>query len=149
MQSKFLENIGLNETDALMKLNLTPLSGRRNMGMLGLIYKTVFGRILPHFKIHFHMKIKRFREGGDKVRPDSDKTINFRQYSIFAEKEKIINDIRNFMNHSLFAGFLLDLLNCRLFRLNCTWVIRIFFYIYYRSQLFNKFDIIPKMNTLQ
>ena len=44
VQSRFLEDAGLNEADALMKFSLAPLSGRRDMAMLGLIHRTVLGR---------------------------------------------------------------------------------------------------------
>ena len=49
IQSKFLREIGITNVDALLEYHLAPLSARRDMGMLGLIHRTVLGFGPAHF----------------------------------------------------------------------------------------------------
>ena len=44
VQKRFLRNIGLNSFEALHQLNLAPLSTRRDIANLGLIFRAVSGR---------------------------------------------------------------------------------------------------------
>ena len=50
---RFLTEIGLSDVDALLYLNLAPLSSRRDMAMLGMIHRSVLGRGPPHFRVFF------------------------------------------------------------------------------------------------
>jgi hypothetical protein len=51
--TKFLEDLGLSEVEALMNFNMAPLAARRDIAMLGLIHRTVLGKGPRHFKDHF------------------------------------------------------------------------------------------------
>jgi hypothetical protein len=53
IQSKFLDDAGLNEADALMEFNLAPLSARRDIAMMGVIHRAVLRKGPPHFRKHF------------------------------------------------------------------------------------------------
>ena len=53
IQSKFLDDAGLNEADALMEFNLAPLSARRDIAMMGVIHRSVLRKGPPHFRKHF------------------------------------------------------------------------------------------------
>ena len=57
IQTKYLNELGLSETDALLHFNLAPLSSRRDMAMLGLIHRTVLNKGPPHFKKFFYLEI--------------------------------------------------------------------------------------------
>ena len=50
---KFLAEIGLSDVDALLYLNLAPLSARRDMAMLGLIHRAVVGQGPCQFNAFF------------------------------------------------------------------------------------------------
>ena len=43
VQRSFLKEVGLSDTDALLRFNLAPLSSRRDMAMLGVIHRAVLG----------------------------------------------------------------------------------------------------------
>ena len=53
LQTKYLQDLGVSEEDALVRFNLAPLSSRRDIAMLGLIQRTVLGREPAHFKRFF------------------------------------------------------------------------------------------------
>ena len=53
IQDRFLSEMGISELDALTDFHLSPLSARRDMGMLGLIHRTVIGYGPDHFKQFF------------------------------------------------------------------------------------------------
>jgi len=50
IQSKFLNECGVDEITALMEFNLAPLAARRDIAMLGLIHRTMLGKGPLHFK---------------------------------------------------------------------------------------------------
>ena len=50
VQRSFLNDIGINELTAFMDFNLAPLNLRRDIAMLGLIHRTVFGQGTQHFR---------------------------------------------------------------------------------------------------
>ena len=50
IQKNFLEEMGLNDIDALHLFNLAPLRCRRDMAMLGFIHRTVLGKGAAHVK---------------------------------------------------------------------------------------------------
>ncbi len=56
LQTKFLERLGVSESDALLYFNLAPLSSRRDMAMLGLIHRTLLGRGPQQFKRFFFLE---------------------------------------------------------------------------------------------
>ncbi len=56
LQSKFLQDLGICEEDALLNFNLAPLASRRDIAMLGLIQRTLLGRGPPHFKRFFFLE---------------------------------------------------------------------------------------------
>ena len=53
IQSRFLEDAGLSEADALRCFSLAPLAARRDIAVLGLIHRTVIGKGTRHFRKHF------------------------------------------------------------------------------------------------
>jgi hypothetical protein len=53
IQTKFLQEAGVSEKEALMEFNLAPLETRRDIAMLGVIHRTAMGRGPRHFRIHF------------------------------------------------------------------------------------------------
>ena len=57
VQTKLLQDIGMQEVDALMEFNLAPLAARRDMAMLGMIHRAVLGKGPRHFKKHFKRTI--------------------------------------------------------------------------------------------
>jgi hypothetical protein len=59
IQSKFLEDAGVTEIDALMTFNLAPLAARRDIAMMGLLHRTVIGKGPPHFRKHFQVEAGR------------------------------------------------------------------------------------------
>ena len=56
VQSKFLEDAGIDEVSALMQFNLAPLAVWRDIVMLGLIHRTAVGKGPSHFKEHFKLE---------------------------------------------------------------------------------------------
>jgi hypothetical protein len=59
VQSKFLEDAGIDEAAALMHFNLAPLTSRRDIAMLGVLHRRVIGKGAPHFKKHFELEAGR------------------------------------------------------------------------------------------
>ena len=55
IQTKFLQDAGVNDVTALMEFNLAPLAASRDMAMLGLIHRTVLGEGSEHFREHFQV----------------------------------------------------------------------------------------------
>jgi hypothetical protein len=53
VQTKFLQDVGINEVEALMEFNLAPLAVRRDIAMLGLIHRAALGKGPQHFRQHF------------------------------------------------------------------------------------------------
>ena len=53
LQAKFLRELGLSPTDALLYFALAPLHTRRDMSMLGLIHRTVLNKGPSHFQTYF------------------------------------------------------------------------------------------------
>ncbi len=53
IQHRFLKDAGVGELDALFQFHLAPLNTRRDIAMLGLIYRTVVGVGPPHFRKFF------------------------------------------------------------------------------------------------
>ena len=53
VQSRFLQDIAVDEITALVRFHLAPLSTRRDIAMLGLIHRTVLGKGPPQFKDYF------------------------------------------------------------------------------------------------
>ena len=52
-QTRLLSELGISLEDALVYVNLAPLSCRRDMGMMGLLHRTAFGKGPEHFKKFF------------------------------------------------------------------------------------------------
>jgi hypothetical protein len=52
IQSKFLQDIGVSEEEALLNFSLAPLEARRDIAILGLIHRTALGKGPRHFKDH-------------------------------------------------------------------------------------------------
>ena len=50
IQSRFLEDIGVNATDALIHFNLAPLNTRIDLAMLGVIHRSVLQLGCNHFQ---------------------------------------------------------------------------------------------------
>ena len=50
-QTSFLRDLGISESDALMQLNSSPLSTRRDIAMLGVIHRAVTGRGPPQLRL--------------------------------------------------------------------------------------------------
>ena len=69
LQTRFLEKAGINEVDALVHLNLAPLSVRRDIAMLGMIHRTVLGKGPSHFKALFPHSHHTGRPVLDDLRP--------------------------------------------------------------------------------
>ena len=59
IQSKFLEDAGIDDVSALIHFNLAPLATRRDMAMLGILHRTVIGKGPPHFRSHFQVLANR------------------------------------------------------------------------------------------
>ena len=53
VQASFLEDVGIDAINALLVVNLAPLSLRRDIAMLGLIHRTMLGQGPEHFKQRF------------------------------------------------------------------------------------------------
>ena len=53
VQESFLREIGISETDAILYLNLAPLSPRRDLAMLGVIHRTMLKKGPEHFEEFF------------------------------------------------------------------------------------------------
>ena len=49
VQEVLLRELGLSDADALLRFNLAPLSTRRDISMLGIIYRAVLRRGPPQF----------------------------------------------------------------------------------------------------
>ena len=56
LQTKYLEELGISEDEALFRFNLAPLQSRRDIAMLGLIHRTLLGKGPPHFKRFFFLE---------------------------------------------------------------------------------------------
>lgn len=56
IQSKFLEDAGIDEAAALMNFNLAPLRTRRDIAMMGVIHRRVLGKGPEHFKTHLQLE---------------------------------------------------------------------------------------------
>ena len=56
LQRRFLREIGVSETEALLQHSLAPLRARRDMAMLGVIHRTVLGLGPPHFQHFFRRR---------------------------------------------------------------------------------------------
>jgi hypothetical protein len=56
VQSRFLEDVGLSQADALMEFNLAPLATRRDIAMMGLLHRTAIGKGPPQFRNHFEVE---------------------------------------------------------------------------------------------
>ena len=52
-QTKFLEDDGSSEEEALDNFNLAPLSTRRDIAMLGVLHRAAAGKGPPHVREHF------------------------------------------------------------------------------------------------
>ena len=50
IQTRFLQDAGIDELTALMQFNLAPLSTRRDIAMLGLLHRVTLGKGPPHFR---------------------------------------------------------------------------------------------------
>ena len=62
VQSRFLNNIGVDEVTALAVFQLAPLSVRRDIAMLGLIHRTVVGKGPSQFTEHFQCQGQSLRD---------------------------------------------------------------------------------------
>jgi hypothetical protein len=56
VQTKFLEDVGISEADALMEFNLAPLSTRRDIAMLGVLHRRVLGKGPLQFRKYFKLQ---------------------------------------------------------------------------------------------
>jgi hypothetical protein len=63
VQTKFLQDAGIDDVTALMEFNLAPLAARRDMAMLGVIHRTVLGRGPAHFRERFRVDTGRRLHG--------------------------------------------------------------------------------------
>lgn len=54
IQDRFLEEVGLTCTEALLYYHLAPLPARRDISLLGLIHRTVLGQGPVHYRRFFH-----------------------------------------------------------------------------------------------
>ena len=52
-QTRFLKELGVSETEALMNFGLAPLRLRRDIAMLGVIHRSVLGKGPAHFRTFF------------------------------------------------------------------------------------------------
>ena len=50
IQTRFLKELGVSETEALMNFGLAPLRLRRDIAMLGVIHRSVLGKGPPQFQ---------------------------------------------------------------------------------------------------
>ena len=57
MQKRFLDEIGLDQTEAFLEHNIAPLQLRRNIGMLGFLHKVVLGLAHPDILTMFPMAL--------------------------------------------------------------------------------------------
>ena len=55
IQNRFLSDIGISETDALLFFNLAPLSIRRDLSALGFIHRTLLGKGPTQFRDFFRL----------------------------------------------------------------------------------------------
>ena len=53
LQQRFLSDVGITETEALLIFNLAPLQARRDIAMLGVIHRRNVGKGPAHFQKHF------------------------------------------------------------------------------------------------
>ena len=68
IQTKFLQDAGVNDVTALIEFNLAPLAARRDMAMLGLIHRTVLGKGPEPFREHFQvLSGRRLRDDGRRL----------------------------------------------------------------------------------
>ena len=56
VQTKYLQRLGISESDALFHFHLAPLSSRRDMAMLGLIHRMLLGRGPAQFRRFFFLE---------------------------------------------------------------------------------------------
>jgi hypothetical protein len=56
VQTKFLADLSIDDSTALLAFNLAPLQTRRDIAMLGLIHRTTLGKGPKHFKEHFWLE---------------------------------------------------------------------------------------------
>ena len=52
-QTRFLKELGVSDTEALMNFGLAPLRLRRDIAMLGIIHRCVLGKGPAHFRTFF------------------------------------------------------------------------------------------------
>ena len=62
VQSRFLQNAGISEIDAVVHFHLVPLSVRRDIAMLGVIHRAVLGKGPLHFQEHFLIASQMWRK---------------------------------------------------------------------------------------
>ena len=58
VQRRFLREVGLSDTEALLRYNLAPLEARRDIAGLGLIHRTVLGQGPPQFHKWFFLETR-------------------------------------------------------------------------------------------
>jgi hypothetical protein len=74
VQTKFLQDVGIGATEALIQFNLAPLSTRRDIAMLGVIHRSKLGKGPRHFRNFFKRGVSgklddpRKSVGGDLVK---------------------------------------------------------------------------------
>ena len=64
VQTRFLEEIGVDPLTAFTVFNLAPLQARRNIAMLGLIHRAVLGQGPVHFQSFFKLDGTALRRSG-------------------------------------------------------------------------------------
>ena len=73
IQRSFLKDIGVDELSAFISFNLTPLSLRRDIAMLGLIHRAVFELAPQHFQRFVLSELLFFTDGPNDA---NDITVN-------------------------------------------------------------------------
>ena len=63
VQESFLEEINIDEVTAVCDINFAPLALRRDIAMLGLIHRTVFGQCPSHFQRSQASRLYEYRDG--------------------------------------------------------------------------------------
>ena len=81
VQERFLCHIGVSETDAFMKFNLAPWKLRRDIGMLGVLWKLSRGKGHPDMLALFPLCVN----GPNKLRTRSDHRRHARQFVNFCD----------------------------------------------------------------
>ena len=59
VQNKLLRAVGCTDREALLYWNLAPLETRRDIAMLGVLHRTVLGKVPAHFERFFRLKAPR------------------------------------------------------------------------------------------